>query len=177
MQNDLLLEELCFIAHTRNEINLRRHSGRYRKNYYLKAIEVVEAFNVSNYFLRKRCISLDIDAYIKKRDAILVRMQKIREKRNNKPPLKWRKMGLMKLRMLAMKAEADNTRAKYETMEFTLKYRKKVQFLTETLGARLRYKNGAIVAIIFDGTKPKLKCKEITRIAMNYMLENILNQE
>lgn len=140
-----LINELCAIAVRRNEINTRRHRARYRKNYYAHALAVVEAHNGSNSklrYLKKHNINGSKYGLIR---AIKYEMECLVEKHPN--PTKWQNMGLHQLRSLILKNQGEYVMAKHETMEFTIKYRDRVKYLSSHLGVSLKYENGSIVGM------------------------------
>jgi hypothetical protein len=182
-----LINELCYLAAQRNAINTRRHRARYRKNYYAHALRVVEAHNNSNYELRSlrerlayangpnnqnnmKSESIKLQARIA---AIEDSMLFLRER--HPKPKKWQKLGLHKLRSLILQGEGEYATAKHQTMEFTIKSRSRVQYLTSTLNCRLIYSNGSIEAIIFDsddmvGVVERLSKEEFSRYADQHEL-------
>lgn len=163
-----LLIELCHLAITRNAINTRRHRARFRKNYYAHAVSVVEAHNESNYALR----NLDPARHQAKIDQIKSNMAWLREK--HPKPKKWQAMGLHKLRSLVLQGTGEYAIAKHETMEFSIKYRARVKFITKALDCTLHYDNGSIVGILLRNTinliKYRYDLKEIHEHAEQYEL-------
>jgi hypothetical protein len=77
-------------------------------------------------------------------------MHSIRQEWNNSHnslPKKWITMGSMKLRALVLKAEAEYSKAKYDTMVLSEKTTKKVKRILKELNAFVTYDNGYIVAV------------------------------
>lgn len=156
-ENISLLRELCYIIDQRNAINHRRTKARWRRAYYKNAIKVTEAFKESNAELRKlnkqidlRYKTEDMSEYMKRRDKILDSMFGIRyrwDRVRNTPPNKWLNMGPMKLRALALKAEAEYAQAKYKTMVLSEKTSKRVKVILKELDAYVVYNNGYVTAI------------------------------
>lgn len=140
-----LINELCAIAVRRNEINTRRHRARYRKNYYAHALAVVEAHNGSNRKLRY----LESVNFIGTKQAAIDNVKSNMEwlKKKHPKPVKWQTMGLHKLRSLILKNEGEYAMAKHETMEFTIKYRDRVKYLSSYLCVSLKYEDGSIVGM------------------------------
>lgn len=178
------LAELCHLAALRNEINTRRHRARFRKNYYAKAIRVVEAHNGSNSKTRLLKAKMDVQKietvedvhkYAKLQsayDKIVLEMKHLAKK--HPKPTKWQKMGLFKLRSLMLKGESDYANAKHQTMEFSIKHRAKVKELTTALGCSIRYSNGTITGI-YIGAK-KYNEDEINELALQHQLEQVLQE-
>lgn len=165
MKNELtpLVNELCYLAVARNAINTRRHRARFRKNYYAHAIRVVEAHNVSNYELRqlrKRLENTKVDtvdgvmevARLQGRIAAIEDSMLYLRQQYPKPK-KWQAMGLHKLRSLVLQGESEYALAKHQTMEFSIKHRSRVKYLTGVLNCNLGYDNGSVVAIGFKDKK------------------------
>jgi hypothetical protein len=159
-----LLIELCHFAVTRNAINTRRHRARFRKNYYAHAVRVVEAHNRSNYELRH----LDPKRHGAKIAHIKEDMAWLREK--HPKPKKWQTMGLHKLRSLVLQGTGEYAMAKHETMEFTIKHRIRVKFLTETLNCIPCYNNGSIDTFLMKDLARYLYQSEIDLYASQYEL-------
>lgn len=166
-----LIQELCYIANTRNEINTRRHRARYRKNYYENAIRVVEAHNGTNSVLRRLGI-LRHGARIQ-----MIKDNMVSLKKKYPKATKWKAMGLHQLRSLSLKALAEYSMAKHETMEFTIKTRERVSVLTEQLECSLYYNNGSVESIVWqkewDGTDD-LTRDDILKYAEQYELDKSL---
>ena len=167
-----LIVELCHIAVTRNEINTRRHRARYRKNYYAHAIKVVEAHNGSNSILRK--IHPDSTKYAAKIAQIKHHMEWLKKQHPN--PVKWKAMGLHKLRSLMLQGAGEYALAKHETMEFSIKTRGRVRELCEKLDCHVIYKDGAISQIIIAATHPisSLTLPDIKKYADQYDLDKAI---
>jgi len=162
-----LLIELCHLVVMRNAINTRRHRARFRKNYYANAVRVLEAHNESNYQLRK----LNPAKHQAKINDILYKMTHLRLKHPR--PKKWQAMGLLKLRSLVLQGEGEYAIAKHETMEFSIKNRARVRYLTKTLNCSLSYNNGSIDAVIikeFVYPNITIRLKEIHQYAEQYEL-------
>lgn len=161
MDNELLplIRELCHIAATRNEINMRRHRARFRKNYYANAIRVVEAHKGSNWKLRK----LHPDKYQAKIDSIKSEMEYL--KKEYPKPKKWLAMGLHQLRSLMLKGEGEYALAKHETMELSLRTTDRVKEIMRITGAHIRYDNGSIVNVNVNDV-----CIDIQRYAKEFEL-------
>lgn len=176
MESDkqLLVYELCSLAVKRNEINTRRHRARYRKNYYEKAIRVVEAHQGSNAKLRHLEKHNHNGARQAAIDAVLSDMKYIVKENPN--PKKWLDMGLHKLRSLVLKAKGEYAIAKHETMEFTILHRERVKYLVAELNCMLSYDNGSIKAIAFKGkgTGAVLYCQDIKERAEQYELNQAI---
>ncbi len=147
-----LLNELCSLAIKRNEINTRRHRARFRKNYYAHALSVVEAHNGSNAKLR----------YLEQHNANGAKQAAIDSVKSDMAwlvkkhpkPTKWKTMGLHKLRSLILQGQGEYALAKHETMEFTIKHRERVKYLTTELECSLNYDNGSVVSISFKNRDP-----------------------
>lgn len=163
-----LLMELCHLAVLRNEINTRRHRARFRKNYYAKAIRVVEAHNGSNSLTR----SLD---HIKHTNAILREFSDMEKLRKKYPkPTKWQTMGLHKLRSMVLKSEGEYAFAKHETMEFSIKHRVRVKYLVNALQCSLHYDNGSLVSVHFKSSGA-ISLDEIGKHAEQYELNKAVD--
>ena len=164
-----LIVEFCHLAVTRNAINTRRHRARFRKNYYAHAVRVVEAHNGSNYELR----NLDPARHAARISAIRSDMDWLREK--HPKPKKWQAMGLHKLRSLVLQGTGEYAIAKHETMEFSIKHRARVKYITKTLNCSLSYDNGSVVGIYMkavgsDSIISHLLLKEFYSYAEQYEL-------
>lgn len=144
-----LINELCNLAVLRNEINTRRHRARFRKNYYAHALRVVEAHNGTSSELR----------YFDRHNVNCKHQAKIDSLRSNMAwlvkkhpkPTKWKTMGLYKIRSLILQGQGEYAMAKHETMEFTIKHRERVKYITAELNCVISYDNGSIRAISFIG--------------------------
>lgn len=171
MENELqpLLRELCYIVTIRNEINSRRHRARFRKNYYANAVRVLEAHNESNSELRK----LSPDRHQARITEIKMKMSFLRQ-RYPKPD-KWKKMGILRLRSLMLKASGDNALAKHEIMELSIKYRKRLAFITKKLNCCLKYNNGSVNVISFDDYSSPLTEDKISQYAVQYELNSAVD--
>ena len=164
-----LVIELCYLAATRNAINLRRHRARYRKNYYQHALNVVEAHLGSNSTLR----------HLESRNGTGIRDKQIKDirlemaylKGKHPKPKKWLKMGLHQLRSMVLKGQGEYAMAKHETMEFTIKHRDRVRFLTSELICSMSCDNGSIRSIHFVNEDYSLYGKDINRYADQYELD------
>ena len=183
-----LLRELCHIAAHRNEINLRRHRARFRKSYYSKAIACLEAHNKSNKqsrALEAKLLYLESAGYSahgaqklelkKKLDDIYKRMAYTVSKSG--PATKWKAMGIMKLRSLALQGEGEYALAKHETMEYSIKTTDRVKELLELVKGRLVYDNGSILSIYINvGQYPNycLGTEEIEKFATEYKLNQAI---
>jgi C1A family cysteine protease len=64
-------------------------------------------------------------------------------------------MGSMKLRALALKAEADYAKAKYDTMILSEKTTKRVKNILKALDCGLSYDNGYVVGVTKRGAMYK----------------------
>lgn len=138
-------------------MNNRRTKARWRKSYWQKAIKVVEAFKESNSELRKinkkiEAIKLDRDVSLleKRANDISIDMHYLRQKwltTHASPPNKWIAMGPMKLRALTLKAEAEYTKAKYDTMVLSEKTTKKVKAILKELNCFISYDNGYVRSV------------------------------
>lgn len=166
-----LILELCHLANTRNEINTRRHRARGRKNYYEHAIRVVEAHNGTNSELR----TLGTVRHQARINTIKSDMDFLKKKYPN--PDKWKVMGLHKLRSLSLKAYAEYSMAKHETMEFTIKTRERISVLTSQLECSLYYSNGSIESVGWQtqwNGKDDLTRDDILKYAEQYELDRSL---
>lgn len=164
IESHALLIELCYIATIRNSINSRRHKARFRKNYYINAVRVVEAHNESNSELRL----LNPSRSQAKIQSIKSDMDWLRKKHPN--PKKWKSMGLHKLRSIVLLNEAQYAMAKYETMEFSIKYRNRIAFLSSHADCHIVYNNGSINAIYCFKNKAFLCIEEIENYAKEFEL-------
>lgn len=140
-----LIMELCHIATIRNEINTRRHRARFRKNYYAKAVRIVEAHNQSNKELRRLLHPLYIGRSQARINSIKSDMAWLVKK--HPKPKKWQEMGLYKLRSLVLQGEAEYALAKHETMEFSIRKRFRVKDILTAINGRIIYENGSVVYI------------------------------
>ena len=162
-----LLNELCYLATLRNEINTRRHRARFRKNYYTHALAVVEAHNGSNTELRHLESHNDNGKYQARIDSIKSHMAWLKKK--HPKPKKWQTMGLHKIRSLILQGEGEYAMAKHETMEFTIKNRERVKYLTTALMCSVSYDNGAVDQIAFANGNA-IGYRAITQYATQYEL-------
>lgn len=181
-----LINELCYLSVLRNKINTRRHRARFRKNYYTHAIRVVEAHNNSNYEIRNLRNRLDLlkiedsddvheAARLNEKISNIEKTMSLLTLRNPNPK-KWKTMGLHKLRSLVLQSYGDYAYAKHETMEFTIKNRTRVKFLSDKLNCILNYENGSIKSIVFKD-KPdsaSLYDADIVSNAEQYELNNAI---
>lgn len=119
----LILLELCYLTNKRNQINQKRHQFLGRKNYWENAARAVRWF-------KSPTGSTKHPYYGECRDI-------------------WLKMGLHKIRLNIMENQYKYTRAKCETMEFTIKHRSKMRKLFKDLNAAPEYFNGYINVIGF----------------------------
>ena len=185
MENELLplIRELCYIAVSRNEINTRRHRARYRKQYYTKALRVVEAHKGSNSRLRTlqresyKCISKSKEELklISKIHQIESEMLYIIKCHPN--PKKWMAMGPMKLRSLILKAESDYCLAKHETMELSLRTTDRVKDILDKIKAFVCYDNGSICCIrFFNMTIDDIGSDQMIRYAREHVLDEAVTK-
>ena len=153
MQDELvpLVKELCYIASKRNAINTRRHRARFRKNYYAGAIRVIEAHNGSNAELRYLERHNTNSKHQAKIDAIKSDMAWLVKKHPN--PLKWKTMGIIKLRSLMLQGEGEYALAKHETMELSLKTTAKVKEVLSKVKGQIVYDNGSIRTVVIEGQR------------------------
>jgi hypothetical protein len=160
-----LIRELCYILNKRNNINARRNKARWRKSYWQKAIKVVEAFKGDSSELRKlnkqvqeRYSREDVSHLEKRLNDISIRMHSVRQEWNNSHnslPKKWIAMGPMKLRALVLKAEAEYSKAKYDTMVLSEKTTKKVKAILKDLDCFINYDNGYVTSITSYEVHPR----------------------
>ena len=167
-----LIQEICYLAVLRNEINTRRHRARFRKSYYANAIAVVEAHQGSNAKLRHLERHNINGKYQARIDSIKSDMTYLKNKHKN--PKKWISMGLHQLRSLVLRSQAEYAMAKHETMEFTIKHRDRVKYLTGELGCFLMYDNGAVNSILFKGSLSHLYKGDILKYAEQYELNQAI---
>lgn len=181
-----LIVELCYLAAKRNEINVRRHRARFRKNYYVHALRVVEAHNNSNYELRQLRSKLEVTvpnnvdgihecARLQNKISLIERSMRSLIERHPKPT-KWQAMGLHKLRSLILQGEGEYALAKHETMEFTIKHRERVKYLTNELQCSLRYDNGSVVGIHFSNGLTGLNGADIQAHADKFILDKAVEE-
>lgn len=164
-----LIIELCYLATKRNEINVRRHRARWRKNYYSHALSVVEAHNGSNAKLRYLERHNANGAKQAAIDSIKSNMEWLKKK--HPKPTKWLNMGLHKLRSLVLQGQGEYAMAKHQTMEFTIENRERVKYLVNELDCSIRYDNGSIVGIYFNNGLTGLNGADIQTQADKFLLD------
>lgn len=173
-----LLNELCYLAKLRNQINTRRHRARFRKNYYAHALAVVEAHNGSNAQLRYLETHNIYGKYQAKIDSIKSNMEWLKKK--HPKPKKWQSMGLHKLRSLILKGEGEYALAKHQTMEFTMNNRERVKYLLTELNCGMVYDNGAVDGLTFkNGNFVGFRAIEeyATQFELNKAVENMVEEQ
>lgn len=179
-----LINELCFIAVSRNAINIRRHRARYRKNYYLNALRVVEAHNNDNSNLRRLRQQLEaviisdvnsvhLAASLNSKISTIERYMKSLILKYPKPK-KWQTMGLHKLRSLILLSEGQYAMAKHETMEFSISTRSRVKYLVSVLKCSIHHDNGAVDYIHFSENGNHLNLEDIHHHAEQYELNRAI---
>jgi hypothetical protein len=168
-----LIKELCFIAHQRNLINLSRHRSRYKKQYWNKALKIVEAYMDSNSEIRKLESKGNRQARV---DQIRQEFAYIRA--YNPYPKKWMDMGLMKIRSLILKYEGEYAMAKHSTMEYTFRTNDRVKEILSKINGTVVYGNGAIDCISMLKTisrdnyiNYRLTPEQIVKYATEYELD------
>lgn len=168
MDNELvtLIRELCGIASTRNGINTRRHQARFRKNYYVQAIKVVEAHKGSNAKIRH----LERFPGLYGTKTILAEEKKKLSnlKRRFPKPAKWLEMGLYKLRSLQLQAAGEYATAKHQTMELSLSTTDRVKYILKAVKGKITYDNGSISNIWINDIR--LTDEEISSYAKEHEL-------
>lgn len=197
-ENRPLFIELCYIANKRNLLNLKRQRARYKKHYYKNAISVLEAHNKSNSKLRflksrlehtpiKTAADVHLCADLQSQISRIELSMKLIVQQNPKPT-KWKKMGLHKLRSLALKYEGEYAAAKHEMMELSLSTRSRVRELLKKLNASLKYNNGSVEYVVVDTVlssnstlneyvfKDDIK-KYADQHELNLVVEEILDEE
>ena len=164
-----LIIELCHIAQTRNDINVRRHRARWRKNYYSNAIAVVEAHNGTNHDLRYLRSQIG-NGMQNKINEIESHMRYLVKKYPK--PKKWKEMGLHKLRSLMLQGIGEYAMAKHETMELSIRERAKVKSILAKVGGYIYYDNGSVDCIGIGNTT--LRETEIKEYAVQYQLNKAI---
>lgn len=185
--------ELCYIAQKRNEINLRRHRAKYKKQYYQNAIHVVEAHNKTNSKLRRlksKLDQLDLSSSYNVHECANIQSQIQRIEKSMDclvklypKPKKWKNMGLHKLRSLVLKFEGEYALAKHETMELTLRTRLRIKYLLDLINGSFSYDNGSIVLLTINSPEGEefLRERAIAEYAKQHEIdlavEEMLNEE
>lgn len=148
----LVLQELCHIAQTRNELNKKRMSALYKKQYYSKKLKAVKQHSLS------------------KVDQSYLGV-------TTKHPGKWLKIPKLRLRSLILKHMAEYVNMKHKIMDFSLKNKKKTARLHESLDSNFTWNDGYINGfVIYDSISPLMKQaqyfdqNEIKKYASEYRL-------
>jgi hypothetical protein len=176
----LIFQELCFLLHKRNTLNLLRSRARYRKAYYNKAIQITEAHLGMSSTIRRLDAKVKYPAH---RDVnlrpLLDRLTKEYSnlaflRRTTLYPTKWINMGLHKLRSLVLENEYKYAKAKFDTMKFTIKYRTRIRNLLKTSKQKLKYDNG-FVSLQHKESK-SLSREDIANLSQEYLANKAIHK-
>ena len=151
--NVLKIQEICYYANERNKLNLARHRARYKRSYWMKALACLRDWE------RSRLLG---------------------EPFSRSKPVKWLKMGPLRIRSNILKYTAEVANLKHKIMEHTLSSTKRVRRVLNDIDGMVYYNNGAIDSIITNYNSPtgtrRIRGTDIIKYAREYELHKNIEE-